>query len=108
LLVGDAGRAIPHFEFIAHRNPDDTHAFTQLARACQRMGDFDAAHRWAERALELAPADDGIRFLLAELAYHRGLSDESLTILRELAARRPDDADVQYLLGFVLGDLGHH
>ena len=87
LLVGDAGRAVPHFEAIVAQNPDDSHAFTQLARAGQRLGDLESAHRWALRALELEPSDDGIRFLLAELAYHRGLSDESLVILRDLAAQ---------------------
>jgi tetratricopeptide (TPR) repeat protein len=106
--VGDAARAIPHFEAITRQDPFDKHAFAQLARAGLRLGDFETAHRWAQRALELEPSDDQIRFLLAELAYHRGLSDESLAILRDLAGRRPDDADIQYLLGFVLGDLGHH
>ena len=59
-----------------------------------------------KRALEACPDDDALRFLLAELSYHRGLSDDSLVTLRDLAT--VDDADVQYLLGFVLGDLGHH
>ena len=108
LLAGEVDRAIPHYEFLVANAPGDSHALGQLARACKRRGDLETAHRWARRALDARPDDDGFRFLLAELAYHRGLSDDSLVILRDLAARRPDDADVQYLLGFVLGDLGHH
>jgi tetratricopeptide (TPR) repeat protein len=108
LLAGEADRAIPHYEALVANAPGDAHALGQLARACKRRGDFEPANRWIRRALEQRPDDDGFRFLLAELSYHRGLSDDALVVLRDLAARRPDDAEVQYLLGFVLGDLGHH
>jgi Flp pilus assembly protein TadD len=106
LLAGEAERAIPHFEILVAGAPDDANALGQLARACQRLGDLEAAHRWVRRALDIRP-DDATRLLLAEVCYHRGLSDDALVVLRDLAARRPDDADVHYLLGFVLGDLGH-
>ncbi|HEX6315111.1 MAG TPA: tetratricopeptide repeat protein [Gemmatimonadaceae bacterium] len=108
LLAGEAARAIPQYEALVRDVPDDAHALGALARACQRLGQLEAADRWVKLALAASPADDGLRFLLAELSYHRGLSDEALAILRDLATRRPDDADLQYLLGFVLGDLGHH
>jgi tetratricopeptide (TPR) repeat protein len=108
LLAGEAARAIPHYEHIIATAPRNAHALGQVARACRKLGELEAADRWVRRALEASPGDDDLRLLLAELSYHRGLSDDALTILRELAARRPDDADVQYLLGFVLGDLGHH
>lgn len=108
LLAGEAARAIPHFEALVAADPEDAHALGQLARACKRLGALEPAHRWVKRALGVRPGDDALRLLLAELSYHRGLSDDSLATLRELAQRRPDDADVQYLLGFVLGDLGHH
>ena len=107
LLAGEAARAIAHYEKLI-AGPDAVHALGQLARACKRLGQLDAADRWVKLALEARPDDDALRFLLAELSYHRGLSDDALVTLRDLAARRPDDADVQYLLGFVLGDLGHH
>jgi tetratricopeptide (TPR) repeat protein len=107
LLAGEATLAIPHYERLL-AGPDAAHALGQLARACKRLGHLDAADRWVKRALDARPDDDALRLLLAELSYHRGLSDDSLATLRELAARRPDDGDVQYLLGFVLGDLGHH
>ena len=108
LLAGEAARAIPHYEHIVASSPRNAHASGQLARACRKLGELEAAHRWAKRALDAAPDDDDLRLLLAELSYHRGLSDDALATLRELATRRPDDADVHYLLGFVLGDLGHH
>jgi tetratricopeptide (TPR) repeat protein len=108
LLAGEADRAIPQYEALVRQAPYDAYPLGQLARACQRRGDLETANRWARLALELQPDDDAIRLLLAELSYHRGLSDDALTVLRDLAARRPDDADVLYLLGFVLGDLGHH
>ena len=107
LLAGEATRAIPHYERLL-AGPDAAHALGQLARACKRLGNLDMADRWVRRALAASPDDDSLRLLLAELSYHRGLSDDSLATLKDLAARRPDDADVQYLLGFVLGDLGHH
>jgi tetratricopeptide (TPR) repeat protein len=108
LLVGEADRAIPHYEALVAQAPSDVYALGQLARACKRKGDLETADRWAKQALELRPGDDDIRLLLAEVSYHRGLSDDSLVVLRDLTTRRPDDADVQYLLGFVLGDLGQH
>ena len=108
LLAGDAARAVPHYEFLARQSPADPYPLGQLARACKRLGDLEGAHRWIRRALELRPDDDAMRFLLAEVSYHRGLSDDALVVLRELALRRPDDAEVQYLLGFVLGDLNFH
>ena len=108
LLAGETDRAIPHFEALVAEAPDDAHALGQLGRTCKRRGDLDAAHHWVRRALDVRPHDDALWLLLAELSYHRGLSDDALVTLRDLAARRPDDADVQYLLGFVLGDLGHH
>src|SRR5687767_13232008 len=108
LLAGDATRAIPHFERLVADAPSDAHALGQLARACKRLGQLESAHHWVKRALHVRPGGDDLRLLLAELSYHRGLSDDALATLRDLATRRPDDADVQYLLGFVLGDLGHH
>jgi tetratricopeptide (TPR) repeat protein len=108
LLAGEARRAIPHYEHIVATAPHNAHALGQLARACKKLGDLEAAHRWVQRALDASVADDGLRLLHADLSYHRGLSEDALATLRELATRRPDDADVQYLLGFVLGDLGHH
>ena len=107
LLAGEAGRAIPHYEHIVATSPRNAHALGQLARACKKLGQLEAAHRWVQRALDASAADDGLRLLHAELSYHRGLSDDALATLRALATRRPDDADVQHLLGFVLGDLGH-
>ena len=108
LLAGEAGRAIPHYEHIVAASPRNAHALGRLARACKKLGDLEAAHRWVQRALEANQDDDDLRLLHADLSYHRGLSEDALGTLRELATRRPDDADVQYLLGFVLGDLGHH
>ena len=108
LLAGEAARAIPHYEHIVATSPRNAHALGQLARACRKLGELEAADRWVKRALEATPGDDDLRLLLAELSYHRGLSDDALAILRELATRRPEDADVQYLLGFVLGDLGQY
>ena len=108
LLAGEAGRAIPHYEYIVAASPRNAHALGQLARACKKLGELEAAHRWVQRALDASADDDQLRLLHADLSYHRGLSDDALETLRELATRRPDDADVQYLLGFVLGDLGHN
>ena len=109
LLAGEADRAIPHYESLVADSPGDAYALGQLARACKRRGDLDSANTLdPPRAGTASRDDDAFRLLLAELSYHRGLSDDALVVLRDLATRRPDDADVQYLLGFVLGDLGHH
>ena len=64
LLAGEATRAISHYERLL-AGPDAAHALGQLARACKRQGQLDAADRWVKLALEARPDDDALRFLLS-------------------------------------------
>jgi len=78
------------------RTETDRHfALGVAARAHRAIGRPDAARRDHERALELAPEDEGALRALAELQGTEGHRDEQIRLLRRVLALYPQSKDVR-------------
>jgi tetratricopeptide (TPR) repeat protein len=99
---------VAEFTELLRYHPQDLSALVQLGLAEKASGDLEAAQRWFERALALDLESPVVLFYIAEVLYNRGLNDEALAALQRVTARRPDNPDAHYLMGFVLGDMGRH
>ncbi len=82
--------------------PDNPGYAAELGYAYQAIGDLATAEEWFRKALQLARDDSGFLKILAlfyaDEAFN--LQHNGLTLLREAAARLPDDADVQAAYGW--------
>lgn len=86
-------------------HPDEPRAATMRAVSLCRLGDTAQGLDWARRALELDPADAGVRYNVACLYALEGLREEALTCLedcvrlgfwnREWIRRDPDLASLR-------------
>jgi Flp pilus assembly protein TadD len=108
LLAVDGRHEAAYAELTALESlfPGDVGVLIERARVEHASGALDAAARTLARAAARAPRSATIRALLAEVTYHRGDPAGALALLGEALALAPDDADVQLLHGFVLGELG--
>jgi tetratricopeptide (TPR) repeat protein len=66
-------------------------AHTGLAEALQRSGDFPTAIHNLQAALQISPADAGIRKRLGEAFCASGLHEDALEAFRKILADEPDD-----------------
>src|SRR5207247_4896672 len=64
-----------------------------------RGGDKEKALQVAQMAKEAAPDDPAISDTLGWILYNRGIYQRALALLRESAARLPENPEVQYHLG---------
>jgi len=79
----------------------------EAAFAAIEAGEFDAARRAYERALEADPDDDDARLGLAQVGLLERTTGADLLAARTAAAERPDDVDAQLLVAD-LDVLGGH
>lgn len=89
---------------LAEREPDriekNREASLAVAQALGNLGQQDAALRWCERALPLAPTDPNAHFLHALLLQEAGQTEEALKAFRRALFLQPDFvlAHYQYAL----------
>lgn len=79
--------------------PDDTEALVLTAAALEKLGQFDLAAQSYGEVLPDSPDFPLAEIGRAEALYSAGRTEASLQILRDLAAARPADIDVQIALG---------
>jgi Flp pilus assembly protein TadD len=69
-------------------------------------GDKEKALQLAQMAKERAPDDPRISDTLGWILYKRGVYQPALALLKESAAKLPDNPQVQYHLGMVYAQVG--
>lgn len=109
-IEGNGAQALAVLLEAQRQAPDNPAYAAELGYAYQASGDLAAAEEWFRRALQLAPEEPGFLKILAlfyaDEAFN--LEDNGLTLLREAAARLPEDADVQAAYGWGLYLTGAH
>ena len=71
-------------------------------------GDKDKALQLAQIAKEQAPDDPRISDTLGWILYKRGVYQRALALLKESAAKLPDNVQVQYHLGMAYRQVGEN
>jgi tetratricopeptide (TPR) repeat protein len=94
------GKAREAYEKLLKLEPKSVPALNNLAYLCvENLKDVDAGYRYAQQAYLLAPKDASVTDTLGWALCHRKEYASALTYLREAAAQRPSDPDVQFHLG---------
>ncbi len=104
---GRFGEALPLWEAVLERSPDDASAWSNRGNVRLALGDPQGAIADQDRAVALEPAS-------ADPRINRGTAEEALGLWERAAAdyrwvleRDPADAAALYNLGNVEGSLGH-
>jgi uncharacterized Ntn-hydrolase superfamily protein len=86
-------------ERLARKHPRDAQLMNGLAwQLAQNALGLDAAYKYAQRAVKLAPKDASILDTLAEVLYQRGEPARAVEIESGLVAQHPERADFQQQL----------
>src|SRR5690606_31817090 len=102
----DPARALRALQLAAQAAADDAGAHREIARVALPLDPALALAAMA-RAVELAPANDTLRFQYASVLAHQGRHADALPHFQQLAPRR-NDAQGWQLLGLTLQRLGRH
>jgi tetratricopeptide (TPR) repeat protein len=104
---GDIRKAQEAYERILAVNSRFAPAANNLAWLCsEHGGDLERALQLARTAREAAPVDPRIADTLGWILYKRGIYGSALALLKESAAKLPDEPVVQYHLGMAHGKVG--
>jgi Flp pilus assembly protein TadD len=104
---GDFAKAREAFEKALAVNPRSAAAANNLAYLLSvRGGDKEKALQLAQMAKETSPDDPGISDTLGWILYNRGVYQRALTLLKESAAKLPENPEVQYHLGMAALKVG--
>jgi tetratricopeptide (TPR) repeat protein len=103
-LRGDPEQALAALTLARALDPQNPAIAAELGLAYRDGGFVAEALLWLRVAVVLAPEDLGFRQLLAGVIADEqyDLSGQGLAALRDLAARSPDDAEIQAGLGWAL------
>jgi tetratricopeptide (TPR) repeat protein len=106
-LKGDIPRAEQAYEKTLAMNSSFAPAANNLAYLySEHGGDKERALQLALRAKEAAPDDPRISDTLGWILYNRGIYQRAFALLRESAAKLPDDPVIQYHFGLAAMKLG--
>ena len=104
---GDMGKAQNAFKKALDLDPRSAPAANNLAWVySEHGGNADEALRFAQLAKQLAPDDPHVSDTLGWLLYKRAIYQQALNLLKESAAKLPDNAQTQYHLGMTYYKLG--
>jgi len=113
LAVGRADEAVPHLEEAIRLEPGFAKAHIDLASALIRGGRAAQAEAQYRAALQLQPASVEAHYGLGGVLAEQGLLQEALPHLQqalpqlvEAVGSKPDDPDLRYNLGTLLGMMG--
>src|SRR5262249_58187781 len=100
---GDIPKAQEAYEKTLKLNPRFAPAANNLAVLySEHGGDKEKALELAQRAKEAAPDDPHISDTLGWILYKRGVYQRAVTMLKESAAKLPDNLEGQYHAGTAL------
>lgn len=97
--------AIPYYERIVQRQPENVVALNNLAWLYFEEGDKRAVG-YAERAYRLKPEDPSVADTLGWLLVQRGDAQRGVTLLQEAAMKMPTIPDIRYHLAVGLKKVG--
>jgi len=104
---GDTAKARDAYEKVLAVDPRAAAAANNLAWIySEHGGDKDKALQLAQMAKEVAPDDPRVSDTLGWILYKRGIYQNALSLLRDSAAKLPDNPQVQYHLGMTYAQLG--
>jgi tetratricopeptide (TPR) repeat protein len=104
---GDTGNAQKAYENALALSPRFAPAANNLAYLYSEYGgDKERALHLAQRAKESAPQEPHISDTLGWILYKRGVYQRALSLLKESAAKLPDNPEVHYHLGMTYAKLG--
>jgi tetratricopeptide (TPR) repeat protein len=104
---GQMAKAKAAYERILSVNPRFAPAANNLAWILNQEGsDKDRALRLAQVAKEVAPNDPYVSDTLGWILYQRGVYERAWSLLRDSAAKLPDNPEVQYHAGMAARQLG--
>jgi putative PEP-CTERM system TPR-repeat lipoprotein len=107
LAAKDMDKARASFEKASALAPNDAAALNNLAWVYQTAGDPRAAEI-AQRAHALAPGSPDIADTFGWILVQRGETDKGVPILRDAAAKLPNNPEVRYHLAAALVKSGDH
>jgi tetratricopeptide (TPR) repeat protein len=97
---GDIGKAQQAYEKVLVLNPRFAPAANNLAWLyLEHGGNKEKALELAQRAKEASPDDPHFTDTLGWILYRRGIYQQAFGLLKESAAKLPDNPGVQYHLG---------
>jgi tetratricopeptide (TPR) repeat protein len=105
--TGAVGKAIDGYEAALKINSQDPTVLLRLARLRAAKGENAAAFELAKTAHNLAPNDSDTSHFLGQLAYRMGDYAWSASLLGEMAAKEPNNAEVLFDLAEANYSLGH-
>lgn len=101
--AGDWRSAVPIYEEVLKRDPNNLVALNNLAYRYADMGkDLDMALTYAQRAQQRAPTNDDIIDTLAWVYIRKNLNDTAVSLLRPLIVKQPRNPLFHYHLGLAL------
>ena len=90
LAPGDLESSISEYRKAASLSPNDFRLWTDLGRALEQAGDFDASEKALRRGVELAPYYSWPRWHLGNFLLRRARYPEAIGELRRVAEADPD------------------
>jgi tetratricopeptide (TPR) repeat protein len=104
---GDVAKAQAAYEKALAVEPRFAPAANNLAYLLAASGgDKDRSLQLAQLAKAVSPDDPGISDTLGWILYNRGVYQQAFTLLKESAAKLPDNPEVQYHLGMAALKVG--
>ncbi|MFC3579822.1 tetratricopeptide repeat-containing sulfotransferase family protein [Sphingomonas hylomeconis] len=97
--LGDLVRASTLYRQVLARLADDADSWANLGNVHDALGESDAAIAAFERAITLRPADVRFHLTLAGILERADRGAARRKVMRDAAAARPEDPDVQLALG---------
>jgi tetratricopeptide (TPR) repeat protein len=95
-----AGEAIQLYEIVLKGNPYNPIALNNVAfRMAEDGRSLDTALAYAQRAKQQLPNNDDVADTLGWIYIKKNLSDDAITIFRNLTQRQPNNATFHYHLG---------
>ena len=105
MALGRQGQAVDSFKQVVKRMPDNVLALNNLAWLL-RKDDSKTAMKYAEHALELAPAAPAVMDTAAMVLLEQAQTERALRLLERASTKEPNNGEFHYHLAVALSKSG--